>query len=258
MTVEFPREVDQAIAEHPYPLIFATISGAHLYGFSSRDSDWDIRGVHVLPVRDLLGLFETHDTIEQSAKAPVELDLVTHDVKKFFGLLLKRNGYVLEQLYSPLLVKSSTEHDELKAIATGCVTRFHSHHYLGFAATQWSHFEAETPPRVKPLLYTFRVLLTGIRLMNTGHVEANLLRLNDEFRLPYIDELVCRKTQGTEQGVLTESDVGFYRTEYQRLRNELELSSERSSLPESPTCKHELSDLLVRLRERHSQICPER
>jgi uncharacterized protein len=248
MTTEVPREVGQAVAEHAYPLVFATISGAHLYGFPSQDSDWDIRGVHVLPVREVLGLYETRDTIEQSAKTPVELDVVTHDVKKFFGLLLKRNGYVLEQLYSPLIVKSSSGHEELKEIATGCVTRFHSHHYLGFAATQWSHFEAETPPRVKPLLYTFRVLLTGIRLMNTGQIEANLPRLNDEFRLPYIDELVSRKTQGAEKGLLTEGDAGFYREEYQRLRNELELSSERSTLPESPTCKQELSDLLVRLR----------
>jgi len=252
VNIESPREVFQAVVEHPYPLIFATISGAHLYGFPSRDSDWDVRGVHVLPVRELLSLFETRDTIELETKVPIELDLVTHDAKKFFGLLLKRNGYVLEQLYSPLVVKSSAEHDELKIIARGCITRFHSHHYLGFAATQWKQFEVETPQRVKPLLYTFRVLLTGIRLMNTGQIEANLLRLNEEFRLPYVDELVCRKTEGAEQGVLTESDVGFYRGEYQRLRNELELSSEQSSLPESPTCKRELSDLLVRLREQRS------
>jgi predicted nucleotidyltransferase len=250
MTIEFPLEVGLAVSGHTYPLVFATISGAHLYGFPSRDSDWDIRGVHVLPVPEVLGLYETRDTVEQGAKVPVELDLVTHDVKKFFGLLLKRNGYVLEQLYSPLIVRSSAEHDELKAIATGCVTRFHSYHYLGFAATQWSHFEVETPPRVKPLLYTFRVLLTGIRLMNTGQIEANLLRLNEEFRLPYIDELVSRKAHGAEQEVLTEGDAGFYREEYQRLRNELELSSERSALPESPSCKQELSDLLVRLRRK--------
>jgi hypothetical protein len=94
--------------------------------------------------------------------------------------------------------------------------------------------------------------------MNTGHIEANLLRLSEEFKLPYIDELVARKTQGTEQGVLAESDVGFYKEEYQRLRSELELSSLRSRLPESPTCKQELSDLLVRLRERQSQTHPER
>ena len=30
----------------------------------------------------------------------MEIDLVTHDARKFFGLMLKRNGYVLEQLLS--------------------------------------------------------------------------------------------------------------------------------------------------------------
>jgi len=34
----------------------------------------------------------------------LEMDIVSRDVKKFFGLLLKKNGYVLEQLYSPLIV----------------------------------------------------------------------------------------------------------------------------------------------------------
>ena len=27
----------------PYPLLFVTISGAHLYGFPSADSDYDLR-----------------------------------------------------------------------------------------------------------------------------------------------------------------------------------------------------------------------
>ena len=40
------KQVDQ----HPYPLVFATISGAHLYGFPSADSDYDLRGVHLLPL----------------------------------------------------------------------------------------------------------------------------------------------------------------------------------------------------------------
>jgi len=51
------------------------------------------------------------------------------------------------------------------------VTRHHSHHYLGFAATQWSPFEKDNPPRVKPLLYVYRVVLTGIHLMRTGQIE---------------------------------------------------------------------------------------
>ena len=176
----------QGIARaQPFPLLFATVSGAHLYGFPSPDSDWDLRGVHVLPPAEVLGLKEGPDTLTIEEKRDgFELDLVTHDVKKFFGLLLRRNGYVLEQLFSPLVVVTTPEHAELKAIARGCVTRHHNHHYLGFAQTQWDLFMKESPRRVKPLLYVYRVLLTGIHLMRTGEIEANIVRLNEDAAAP--------------------------------------------------------------------------
>lgn len=44
------------VEQHPYPLLFATISGAHLYGFPSPDSDYDLRGIHLLPLQDVVGL----------------------------------------------------------------------------------------------------------------------------------------------------------------------------------------------------------
>jgi uncharacterized protein len=47
--MNFDRRVTNEIASQPYPLLFATISGAHLYGFPSPDSDYDLRGVHILP-----------------------------------------------------------------------------------------------------------------------------------------------------------------------------------------------------------------
>jgi uncharacterized protein len=64
------------------------------------------------------------------------MGIVSHDVWKFFGLLLKKHGYVLEQLYSSLIVQTTPAHEELKAIPRGCMTRHHSHHYFGFAETQ--------------------------------------------------------------------------------------------------------------------------
>lgn len=119
------------------------------------------------------------ETIDESeVRDGQEIDLVTHDVKKFL-LLLKKNGYVLEQLYSPLVIHTTPEHEELKAIASKYITRHHTHHYFGFAQTQWKLFEKEQPHRIKPLLYVYRVLLTGIQLMQTAEVEANLLRLNE-------------------------------------------------------------------------------
>jgi uncharacterized protein len=233
------------VAQQPYPLLFATVSGAHLYGFPSPDSDYDLRGVHLLPLREVVGL----DTIEVSRReGGLDLDLVTHEARKFFGLLLKRNGYVLEQLYSPLVVDTTPAHEELKALARGCLTRHHSHHYLGFARTQWRLFEKERPRRVKPLLYVYRVLLTGIRLLRAGEVEANLVRLNEAFRLPQLPDLIARKVAGPERSALDEADVPFHQQEHERLVAEREDSAGRSALPEAPTARAALPDLLVRLR----------
>jgi uncharacterized protein len=236
-------------AEQPYPLLFATVSGAHLYGFPSPDSDWDLRGVHTLSAREVLGLGPRKETIERSwVREGREVDLVTHDARKFFLLLLKKNGYVLEQLASPLVVHTTPEHEELKALVSAMVTRHHRHHYRGFAETQWGLFAKETPPRVKPLLYVYRVLLTGIHLMRTGEVEANLPRLNETFRLPYVPELIAAKVEGAEKGTLDAADLAFHRAEFQRLVRELEEASDRSHLPERPSAHDALNDLLVRLR----------
>lgn len=245
----FDPRLQQEIAQQPYPLLFVTISGAHLYGFPSPDSDYDLRGVHILPVREVAGLYEARETIEVSeVRNGLELDLVTHDVKKFFGLLLKKNGYVLEQLYSPLILHTTPEHAELKQMARGCITRHHSHHYFGFADTQWKLFEREQPRRVKPLLYVYRVLLTGIHLMRTGEIEANLRTLNQQFKLPYLDELIARKLAGPEQGRLAEADLAFHTAEFARLKNLLDEAFQQSRLPDRPTAQAALNDLLISLR----------
>lgn len=243
------EKLGAVVAEQPYPLLFVTVSGAHLYGFPSPDSDFDLRGVHVLPAREVVGLETGRETIEVSEmRESLEIDLVSHDAKKFFALMLKKNGYVLEQLFSPLVLRTSDAHEELKLIGRDCITRHHSHHYFGFAETQWRLFEKERPRRVKPLLYVYRVLLTGIHLMRAGEIEANLLHLNDNFKLPYLDELVARKIGGTERATLDDGETDFYRAEYERLRGLLEESYDVSALPERPAGGAALHELLVRLR----------
>jgi uncharacterized protein len=243
------KKLKLIIAEQPYPLLFATVSGAHLYGFPSPDSDFDLRGVHILPIKEVVGLETGRETIEvEEIRDGLELDLVTHDVKKFFGLMLKKNGYVLEQIFSPLVMHEMPEFAELREIAKTCITKHHSHHYFGFAETQWKLFNKENPPRVKPLLYIYRVLLTGIYLMQTGVIEANLVTLNEVFKLPYIPELIDRKLSGAEKQTLESADIAFHQTEYERLRIVLQTEYENSKLPEEPSGKAALNDLLIRLR----------
>jgi uncharacterized protein len=125
--VTIDLRLQRIVAEQPHPLVFATISGAHLYGFPSPDSDYDLRGAHVVPLEKVVGLEVRDETIEksfveegpacraeaqnevESASADklrrdslcpdltgngqrLEMDIVSHDVRKFFGLLLKRGG----------------------------------------------------------------------------------------------------------------------------------------------------------------------
>ncbi|WP_445634776.1 Nucleotidyltransferase [Nostoc sp. DSM 114161] len=247
--MDIPKPITKIIGQQAYPLLFATISGSHLYGFPSPDSDYDLRGVHILPVQEVVGLDTGNETIEFSGvRESWEIDLVTHDVKKFFLMLLKKNGYVLEQLYSPLILTTSPEHEELKFIAKNCITRHHIYHYLGFAATQWKLFEKEHMHKVKPLLYVYRILLTGIYLMQTGEVEANLINLNQVFNLPYIHDLIAQKLADSEKSVLSDVNVAFHQREYDSLRNKLQEAYESSLLPEAPSARAALHNLLIRLR----------
>lgn len=237
------------VEAQPYPLLFATVSGAHLYGFASPDSDWDVRGVHLLPLRELLVLQAPRETVSSShTRDNVEMDVVTHDARKFFALLLKHSGYALEQVTSPLRVVSSPEHDELCAIARANLCQLHARHYFGFAQNQWRLFEKSSPPRVKPLLYIYRVLLTGIHLMQSGKLDANLETLNAHFKVPGVSDLIAQKRAQHEHAPLLQADMLFYRAEYERLQTMLQNAVAASRLPVSCDARPALNDLLLRLR----------
>jgi len=243
------EQVEPIIKQQPYPLVFVTVSGAHLYGFASPDSDVDLRGVHLLPARELVSLDPEEETVELSRTDDgLEVDLVTHDLEKFIQLMLKRNGYVLEQLYSPLVIQTGEIHEELRRLGHGCITRHHVNHYLGFARNQQKVLLKDEPPRVKSLLYVYRVFLTGIHLMQTGEIEANLLRLNERFGLSYVDELVHRKREGSEDERLTEADLEFHKSEFQRLEATLEQAGQETALPDQPSSRDALNEFLVSVR----------
>jgi uncharacterized protein len=120
MTID-PR-LHRMVAAQPYPLLFPTISGAHLCGSPSPDSDFDPRGTHVLPLEKVVGLEVRDETVEDSCVIEgLEMDVVSHDVRKCFGLLLKKNGYVLEPRFSPLIVHTTPEHEAVPLEGVGSV-----------------------------------------------------------------------------------------------------------------------------------------
>ncbi len=201
-----------------YAPLFVTVSGAHLYGFPSPDSDIDLRGSHRLPLRAVIGLNVPDQTLERKLDlAGVEVELVSHDLGKYLRLLVKNNGYVLEQILSPLVVSGEEFLDELRPLARRCITRHHYHHYRGFLATQRKLLDKQPPRLVKAVLYAYRVSLTGVALVHPGREEPGRTchRLAEEYRRPYLAELIAQKRE--EKGPASELDWSFHDAQLREL-----------------------------------------
>jgi uncharacterized protein len=219
------------IESEAFAPLFVTVSGAHLYGFPSPDSDVDLRGTHLLPVRDVVGLYLPEETVEHKfTLGDTDVALVSHDLAKFLRLMVKHNGYVLEQLFSPLEVIGSDFLDDLRPLARRCITRQHYHHYKGFLATQRGFLAKQEPKVLKTLLYAYRVLLTGIHLLRTGEVESNLPWLAEEYSRPFLDELIAQKRR--EKAPARDLDWPFHDNQLKELESLLDRSFQESKLPE--------------------------
>ena len=235
-----------------YKPLFVTVGGAHLYGFPSPDSDVDLRGCHMLPLREVVGLDLPIQTLEhKTIDDGTEVELVSHDVGKYLRLLVRNNGHILEQIFSPIVVLGQDFLDDLRPLARRCITRRHYHHYRGFYATQRRLIAKEEPKRAKPVLYAYRVLMTGIHLLKSGEVEANLLRLNKHFGFGFLDDLIARKVSG-ENSSVSDFDWPFHEARLAELEAKLDQAFQESKLPEDREHRP-IDELLVRLRLAMSQ-----
>jgi hypothetical protein len=88
--------------------------------------------------------------------------------------------------------------------------------------------------------------MTGIHLLRTGEVEANLLRLNEHFGFGFLDELIARKVGG-ENMSLGDLDWPFHKARLAELKARLDQAFAESPLPEDRDRKP-VNELLVRLR----------
>lgn len=237
---------DAAILDFPHELVFMTVSGSHLYGFPSADSDFDLRGSHLIPGADLWSLDAPRETLEPKADTEAGLvEIVSHDLRKFVRLLLKHNGYVLEQITSPLVVRTSPTHAEVLRLIPGVLTKGHYFHYRGFYHSERKEYDRSEPRSIKKLLYSYRVLMTGCVLLREQVVEASLPALNQRFGFRFLDELIELKAAGERVGL---QDDRPYVGELERLEAELDRAHEESTLPERPSVRDELDRLIIDAR----------
>jgi len=240
------RALDEEEA-HRHHLVIA-LTGAHAYGFPSPDSDLDLKGVHVLPTRQLLGLTTptTHASRLEAIEG-VEIDYASNEVGQVLAGLLRGIGSYLERVLGPWIVRRTAAHDELAALARGSLSRRVHGHYRGFAAGQLREAGASPTPTAKKLLYVLRTGLTGTHLLATGRLVTDLPSLLDEHDFGGARELLEIKRHG-ERAPLDVATAAHWMSAAGRVLDLLDAARDRSPLPAEAPNGQAMDAWLVELR----------
>jgi predicted nucleotidyltransferase len=225
-----------------------TLSGAHAYGFPSPDSDLDLKSVHVEPTERLLGLLRSAATPSRMETLDgVEIDYSSNEIQPVLIGVLQGNGNYIERLLGPLKLHAAPELSTLTPIVTAALSRRIYRHYLGFATSQLSAWEAGGRASAKKLLYVLRTTLTGVHALRTGRVVTDVRALMDDHGFGAARELIAAKQAG-EKASLTPDASERWAGEITRAFALLSDARGASCLPEEPPNAAALNDWLIALR----------
>jgi predicted nucleotidyltransferase len=250
LTSEQNVVMDRVLAEesaHREHLVIY-LSGAHAYGFPSPDSDLDLKAIHVATTVDLVGMEEPPTSFDRAEIIDgVEIDYTSNELAHVLSGVLTGNGNYLERILGRMVVRTSPLLDELRPVIERALSRRVYRHYRGFAQNQLRFLEKE--PTVKKLLYVLRTTLTGIHLLETGEIEADLTRLADGYGQGDAQELVVRKRAGERVG-LDRALLEAWRPRIDALFARLAEAHKGSVLPEEPPNEAEVCDWLLAVRRK--------
>lgn len=226
--------------------IVVYLSGAHAYGFPSRDSDLDLKAIHVAKTADLLGFDVPPPTSDRAEVIDgVEVDYTSNELAHALSGILAGNGNFLERVLGRMTAMASPLIEELRLLARRSLSRRTHRHYRGFAQNQLRFLEKE--PTAKKLLYVLRTTTTGIHLLATGELEPDLTRLMGRYDLADAAELVERKRAGERVG-LEPHLLEAWRPRVDALFARLDEARETSVLPEDPRNEGEVREWLLSVR----------
>ena len=239
------RVLDQEEARREHVVVY--LSGAHAYGFPSPDSDLDLKAIHVADTGDLVGFDVPPPTVDRAEILDgVEIDYTSNELAHALSGILAGNGNFLERVLGRTVPLASPLLEELRPLARRTLSRRVHRHYRGFAQNQLRFLERE--PTAKKLLYVLRTALTGIHLLETGELEADLTRIMERYDLADAAALVERKKAG-ERVSLDGALLDAWRPRLDGLFERLDAARDASLLPEEPPNEDEVRAWLVAVRK---------
>ncbi len=224
------------LAAHPPPgePLVCALTGSHIYGFPSEDSDLDLKAIHCAPTRACLGLEPVAKSFERvEVFRGVECDYTSNEAAAALALMLRGNGNMLERILGPcILLGEGPRLEQLRTLARASLSRKSYHHYAGFFRGICRAHEKSPAPRAKSLLYAYRVALTGVHLLRTAALETRLDRLAPVYGCAPALELIAFKRAHGEKQAVPEALDAEHRAAWPRLDALLAEARDGSPLPD--------------------------
>jgi uncharacterized protein len=244
------RRVLAQESEQRHHLVVA-LTGAHAYGFSSPDSDLDLKGVHLAKTRTLLGFQRSADHANRMELIEgVEIDYSSNELGQVLGGIVKGIGSFYERLLGTWIAQAGPELAELRPLVVRSFSRRIHAHYRGFATSQFREAQQSATPMAKTMLYVLRTALTGAHLLTSATLCTDLEEVAGYYGFEHVRELLAIKREG-ERTPLAAEVASRWLVEAERALELLDRARERSSLPEEPANVTELEDYLIELRRAH-------
>jgi len=223
------------------------VSGSHLYGWSSKDSDIDFRGVYTSDIRNFLGLKGNKDVLHprhivtaddyRLSLKDIDLDIELFEIKKMIDLALQGNCNILEEL-SAEHIYNVPEFLKLRGLlldAYGKNGLYGS--YRGMARFNYRKYIRQGRNTTKKYLYVFRSLMAGIYALQTGRIEPNIIKLNKYFEDALVENLIDTKTNGLEKDLYKGTNADALDENIKTYMKSMEEAFIESKLPEKPSEK---------------------
>jgi predicted nucleotidyltransferase len=229
--------------------MLAVESGSRAWGFSSPDSDYDVRFIYAHHRDWYISLAEQHDVIEEML--PGDLDVSGWDLRKMLRLFSKCNLTLNEWLGSPIVY---SEVRGFREQLVGLMPQFFKpiaaiHHYRGMATHAFEENHVGGRIGIKKLFYVLRPLLACRWIERTQSqpptpfAELIATELVTSEEREWIEDLLKRKSDSREA-----EQVDLDPSRADRIRAELEHYRTASTYP-PPATRITASELDKALRQ---------
>lgn len=218
------QSIDDLELVCPHDILFVGLTGSHSYGLNHSDSDYDYRGVYVLPLEEDVSLFRTNQT---SFNQTEPYDIANYELAKFLQLVLRNNPNILEMLFlDEYLYK--TEDNLLSNYLNNIFEHKQSvlsQHvrttYIGYASSQFKKLQQRKEEGlegyrsklrkrfIKHSVHLFRLIKQGEEILTTGDLVVKLSdpqEIKDKAKLPY-EEMVKLATNEIQKLKEIKSDL---------------------------------------------------